>query len=41
MKSCKNCIYGFYCYKGKEILNINMVCSGYVKIKEIKRSVKK
>jgi len=41
MKSCKSCIYKFYCYGDKQILNINMVCCGYVKINnEIKKGVK-
>jgi len=39
MKSCKNCIYSYFCYEGKEVLNLNMICSGYVK-KEIKKGVK-
>jgi len=39
MKSCKNCIYSYFCYEGKEVLNINMICSGYVK-KEIKKERK-
>jgi len=37
MKSCKNCIYSYFCHKGKELTNL--YCDGYVK-KEIKKEGK-
>jgi len=44
MKSCKNCIYSYFCYKGKEVKelsNINFCCSGYVKEVKVIRNNKK
>jgi len=39
MKGCTNCIYKFYCYGDRQILNINVSCSGY--ISNVKKSNKK
>jgi len=41
MNTCLNCVYRYFCYGDRKLVNINICCSGYVREKKEIRNNKK